>query len=110
MDHSDNEEDEEIRRNNAYTGAVNSIGSVHQRTWYLSLDRENSGFQRVRGPDGFSWERVSRQDKLLGFEPFYVQGRDVERSVVTGRLGPEVLADEGVIGYIPRQGWRPVLE
>ena len=107
--HSDHEEDEEIRRNNAYTGALNSIGSVHQRTWYLALDRESSGFRRKRSPNGTSWERTRDRDDLLGFKPFYVQGRDFERSVITGRLGAEVLADEGVEGYVPRQGWQAVL-
>ncbi|KAG4217152.1 hypothetical protein PC116_g34367, partial [Phytophthora cactorum] len=36
-------EDEQVRRRNAYAGAENSIGSVHQRRWYLSLDREACG-------------------------------------------------------------------
>lgn len=46
----------------------------------------------------------------MGSEPFYVRGPEVERSVVTGRLGREVLEDEGVEGFIPRRGWRAVLE
>lgn len=48
--------------------------------------------------------------ELVGFEPFYVRGPEIERSVVTGRLRREVLEDEGVQGFIPRQGWRAVLE
>lgn len=46
----------------------------------------------------------------MGFEPFYVRGPEVERSVVTGRLAREVLEDEGVEGFVRRRGWRPVLE
>ena len=110
--HSD-DEDHEIRLNNAYTGSINSIGSIHQRTWYVSLDRESSGFQRRRGKDGVLWERKKEQGELLGFVPFlpfFVRGQDAERSVVTGRLGKEVLADEGVIDHVSRAGWRPVLE
>lgn len=37
-------EDEQVRLTNAYPGASNTIGSVHQRRWYLSLDRVGSGF------------------------------------------------------------------
>ncbi|KAF9875676.1 DnaJ domain-containing protein [Colletotrichum karsti] len=36
-------EDETVRMTNAYKGAENSVGSVHQRRWYMSLDREASG-------------------------------------------------------------------
>lgn len=92
-------EDEHVRKTNAYTGAANSIGSVHQRRWYLSLDRAASGLKLERGrwnsPEGY---------------PFSVQGRHVERSVVTGRLGEDVLRDEGVVGFTPRQGWKPVMK
>ncbi len=101
------QEDEEIRRTNAYPGATNSIGSIHQRKWMLSMDREASGFvrtgkgpwQRSRGPDG----------EKLGFEPFFVLGRDVETSIVTGRTAREVLRDEGVVGFKGRMGWRGVV-
>jgi hypothetical protein len=41
------EEDEEVRRVNAYPGAGNSLGSVYQRKWYLSLDRLGSGFYKA---------------------------------------------------------------
>jgi len=34
----------------------------------------------------------------------------VERSVVTGRGAGEVCADEGVVGFVWRRGWRAVLE
>ena len=47
---------------------------------------------------------------MLGFEPFFVQGKEVERSVVTGRTAEEVLLDEGVHGYVGRRGWRAVIE
>ena len=40
-----------------------------------------------------------------GFESFLVRGRDVERSVVTGRLAREVESDEGVQGFVGRSGW-----
>ncbi|EMT61408.1 hypothetical protein FOC4_g10014466 [Fusarium odoratissimum] len=56
-------EDEEVRRTNAYPGASNTIGSVHQR-----------------------------------------------RCVLTGRLGADILQDEGVDKFIQRQGWKPVLK
>lgn len=122
-------EDEEVRRTNAYPGATNSIGSVHQRRWYLSLDREASGFVKRRGEGRVVWEPVVAaaageggvEKKKKGEEgdeiyaprlayPFYVRGVEVERSVVTGRLGCEVLRDEGVVGYVGRKGWRAVLK
>lgn len=107
------DEDETIRLNNAYTGATNSIGSIHQRRWYLSLDRENSGFvpdgRRQDGPK--RWVRRQGGDgEFKGFSKFIVMGRDHERSVVTGRLAKDVLKDEGVEGYVPRGLWRPVTE
>ncbi|KAE8394667.1 DNA polymerase ligase-domain-containing protein [Aspergillus alliaceus] len=106
--------DEQIRINNAYPGATNSIRSVHQRRWFVTLDRVNSGFvaETGSGPAGKRWVRQLDPEtgRLLGFEPFYVWGPDVERSVVTGRLGRDVLEDEGVEGFVPRKGWRAVLE
>ncbi|KAH7027700.1 DNA polymerase ligase-domain-containing protein [Microdochium trichocladiopsis] len=129
-------EDEDVRRTNAYTGAQNSIGSVHQRRWYLSLDREACGFtRRYRGrhegpgKNGkkVEWVRKETRDKGVEAEthghqderddgrdgrldyPFYVRGVDVERSVVTGRRGADILRDEGVVEYVNRQGWRPAL-
>jgi hypothetical protein len=114
--HSDNDVDYQIRKNNAYPGSTNTIGSIHQRRWYLSLDRESSGFEprRVSTGDGGLkriWVRCSDGSAggVRGFEPFYVRGPGVERSVVTGRLGEEVLADEGVQGFVARKGWRAVL-
>ncbi|KAJ5622293.1 hypothetical protein N7528_005525 [Penicillium herquei] len=118
--HSDNETDMQIQVNNAYPGSTNTIGSIHQRRWYLNMDRQNSGFERrnTYQEDRSSgsrtrkriWaRRVGRRNELFGFEPFYVRGPNVERSVVTGRRGQDVLNDEGVEGFIPRQGWRPTL-
>lgn len=116
------DEDESIRANNAYVGATNDVGSVHQRRWFLSVDRRASGFAAVKrkASSGFvqtSWEQTT-EEKLIngmvggasGFERFVVGGRDTERSVVTGRLAREILVDEGVVGYIPRGLWRPITE
>lgn len=111
-------EDAEVRRTNAYPGAVNSIGSVHQRKWFLSLDREECGFVRTKREGKVWWERqeVADEDEKGSNQgqgrlqwPFYVRGPDHERSIVTGRLGAEVLRDEGVVGYVGRKGWRPIL-
>ncbi|KAM0719856.1 hypothetical protein Q7P37_003991 [Cladosporium fusiforme] len=97
------DEDATIRANNAYTGAANTIGSVHQRHWFLSLDRKNSGFSKARsGDDVGRW--------VGGWDPFIVFGRDVERSVVTGRNADEVMADEGVERFMGRKMWRPITE
>lgn len=118
-------EDETVRRENAYPGATNSIESVHQRRWYLSLDREACGFVKRRRAGLVVWEleggsgaqegenRGEEKDKgcegnRLTF-PFYVRGAPVERSVVTGRTGAEVLRDEGVEDFVGRKGWQPVL-
>ncbi|KAI9810176.1 MAG: hypothetical protein M1827_006622 [Pycnora praestabilis] len=125
------QEDEEVRLTNAYPGATNTIGSIHQRRWYLSLDRANSGFDRTRDKHGkVRWvrkavtdsysadngtnergvEKDGAEDELLGFEPFFVRGRDHEVSVITGRSADNVMADEGVEGFVGRKGWKPVLE
>jgi len=108
-------EDHTTRLTNAYPGATNSINSIHQRRWYLSLDRHSSGFVPKYSPSNrpsgrTEWVRRLEGGQLLGFEPFFVRGREVERSVVTGRLAGEVLRDEGVEGYVGRRGWRAVLE
>ncbi|KAL8756703.1 MAG: hypothetical protein Q9199_002749 [Rusavskia elegans] len=105
--------DEQIRLSNAYPGATNSIHSIHQRRWYLSIDRHGSGFTPFVDGDGVRrWVRRRDEDGdgLLGFEPFFVRGRDHERSVVTGRTAEEVMGDEGVEGFEGRKGWRAVLE
>ncbi|KAI0473858.1 DNA polymerase ligase-domain-containing protein [Xylariaceae sp. FL0804] len=121
-------EDAEVRRTNAYPGATNTIGSIHQRRWYASLDRAASGFVRRRRDDGrVVWEqpdgpatrienggndeKEEEEDGGAGRlrYPFHVRGVDAERSVVTGRLGADVLRDEGVEGYVGRRGWLPVL-
>ncbi|KAL3438888.1 DNA polymerase ligase-domain-containing protein [Aspergillus tetrazonus] len=113
----DTDVDFQIRLNNAYPGAVNDIGSIHQRRWFIMLDRAGSGFvpevshtktdfqgkkRWIRGIDKQTGART-------GFDPFYVRGPEVERSVVTGRRGPDVIRDEGVQGFVPRKGWTPVL-
>lgn len=108
----DEAEDATIRATNAYTGATNSVGSVHQRHWFLTLDKNSSGFERkdkkwvparaVTGDDG--------ERKLRGFEPFFVMGADVEESVVTGRTSAEVMTDEDVEGFMLRKMWRAVTE
>ncbi len=41
---------------------------------------------------------------------FVVLGRDVERSIVTGRTAEEVMRDEGVEEFVGRKGWRAVVE
>ena len=108
------ETDYQIRLNNAYPGSINSIGSVHQRRWFITLDRQNSGFTDIpgSGPGKKQWIRRQEDTKAdpVGFEPFYVRGPEAERSVVTGRLAKDVLADEEVEGFVPRRGWRPVLD
>ncbi|KAL9107926.1 MAG: hypothetical protein Q9227_007248 [Pyrenula ochraceoflavens] len=105
------DESEAIRKSNAYPGARNDIGSIHQRRWYLSMDRSRSGFLFSRRNGDVSWIRKRAADGTMeGFEAFNVLGRDVERSVVTGRLAKDVLQDEGVQGYVPRGLWRPVTE
>ncbi|KAH8899382.1 hypothetical protein GQ53DRAFT_741506 [Thozetella sp. PMI_491] len=111
-------EDDEIRRTNAYTGASNTIASVYQRRWYLSLDRSAAGFVKMRKQGGTVWEMgdgcselpgsAEENDSRLNY-PFYVKGPEHERSVVTGRLGQEILRDEGVSDYAGRKGWCPVL-
>jgi len=97
---SDGEEEiESIRANNAYPGSTNSIGSIHQRHWFLTLDRKNSGLRKR--PSG-RWEGA--------WQPFFVLGREEERSVVTGRLADDVMSDEGVERFIGRKMWRPIVE
>ena len=105
-------EQETIRKNNAYPGANNSIGSIHQRQWFLSLDREACGFVKERrGPDSGRWVRKLWADGTLGgFENFHVMGRDSERSVVTGRLAADAMSDAGIKSYAGRKMWRPITE
>ena len=117
-------EDEQVRRTNAYPGATNTIGSVHQRKWYLSLDRAGCGFvekkrrvwqqpvgskhpQSHPGKSGDS-TAASEESCRLSY-PFYVRGSDHERSVVTGRRGTDILRDENVHDFTQRKGWKPVV-
>lgn len=105
------QEDEKVRLTNAYPGATNSINSIHQRKWYLSMDRLASGFTcRTKNDGTKEWVRRGEGDTLWGFEPFFVRGRDYETSVVTGRTADEVMRDEGVEGFTGRKGWRAVME
>lgn len=100
---SDDDEDATIRAGNAYTGATNSIGSIHQRHWFLTLDRRSSGFHKAcNGHEQGQW--------VGSWEPFFVHGRDHERSVVTGRSADEVMEDEGIEKFVGRKMWRPILE
>lgn len=124
-------EDEQVRQTNAYPGASNTIGSVHQRRWYLSLDRPACGFVEKRRSGRSRWEL--RKDEIIVNDdlgrasdseaaevegkgpdrlsfPFYVRGVDHETSVVTGRRGADIMRDEGVQNFIQRKGWKPVLK
>ena len=95
---TDTEEDDQTRDTNAYPGSTNDIGSVHQRRWFLQLDRQNSGFRLdASGRGRATWSG--------GFNPLFVRGRDHERSIVTGRLAREVESDEGLEGFVGRGGW-----
>ncbi|KAF2440339.1 hypothetical protein P171DRAFT_499674 [Karstenula rhodostoma CBS 690.94] len=105
---TDSDEDAQTRLHNAYPGSTNSIGSVHQRAWFILLDRASSGF--VQDTETGKWIRSgsgsgSGRAEGDGFAPFLVLGREVERSVVTGRLAREVEGDEGVEGFVGRTGW-----
>ncbi|KAK3945386.1 putative abc1 domain protein [Diplogelasinospora grovesii] len=109
-------EDEEVRRTNAYPGANNTIGSVHQRRWFVMLDRVGSGFRKTQKGGKTTWEPDPEVQKEKEKEqgprasyPFYVRGPDHERSIVTGRLAADVVRDEGVKDFKHRKGWRAVL-
>lgn len=102
---TDSEEDALTRSQNAYPGSTNSIGSVHQRRWFVLLDRQSSGFECK---DGTWARRVLPNGELGGFVPFVVRGREHERSVVTGRLARDVESDEGCGGYVGRGGWKSI--
>ncbi|KAL5086517.1 hypothetical protein Trisim1_008916 [Trichoderma cf. simile WF8] len=113
------QQDAQVRLTNAYHGASNTIGSIHQRRWYLSLDRRACGFteKRRRGRSSL-WEPPPAEESPFTSEPrpsrfsfpFYVRGPQFEQSVVTGRRGEDVLRDEGVTTFIPRKGWMPVMK
>jgi hypothetical protein len=110
-------EDAEVRRTNAYPGASNSIGSIHQRKWYLSLDREACGLQERREAGKTTWQipcvpeptcQTGNAMQRLRF-PFHVRGVEHERSAVTARTGEDIMRDEGVGKFARRKGWVPVL-
>lgn len=110
-------EDEQVRRTNAYPGAENTIGSVHQRRWFLTLDRPGSGFvkRKVHGKNTWVMDETTETPKDEGEEsrltwPFVIRGSEFERSVVTGRLGNDVLRDEGVTDFKGRKGWRAITD
>ena len=100
---TDSDEDVQTRASNAYPGSVNDIGSIHQRHWFLQLDRQNSGFVLDKTDGGKGTWIKGRNNS--GFDPFFVRGREHERSVVTGRLAKDVESDEGVEGFVGRGGW-----
>jgi hypothetical protein len=75
---------------------TNSIDSVHQRHWFMLLDRTNSGFQKVGG----TWSPAAQNS---GFDPFFTRGANIERTVVTGHTSAKVMADEGVEGFVGRK-------
>jgi hypothetical protein len=102
------EESSTIFATNAYTGATNSIGSIHQRHWFMTLDRVNSGFVKARSGETKGEWVPSGPGK--GFQPFFVQGAEIETSVITGKTSEEIMKDEGVEGFKGRGLWRAVLE
>lgn len=88
---TDSEEDDLTRLNNAYPGSTNTIGSIHQQRWFLLLNRQSSGFCL----ENRKWVRSTKPNGEIGeFDPFVIRGRDVERSVVTGRLTRDIESDE----------------
>jgi hypothetical protein len=103
----DTDEDEDARTwlNNAYPGSTNSIGSIHQRQWFMLLDRASSGFFQDKTSGKCNLKAAAGE----GFVPFFVRGRDYERSIVTGRLAREVESDEGVEGFVGRRGWTGIM-
>lgn len=100
---SDSDEDALIHESNAYPGATNTIGSIHQRKWFVALDRRNSGFRK-------SWSKGDRGRWRGSWEPFFVYGRDHERSVVTGRNADNIMEDGHVEKFVGRKQWRAILE
>lgn len=80
----------------------------------MSLDRRASGFEPVVNADGSGmWRRVGAGRRASGKGDdggFVVLGRDVERSVLTGRTADEVMEDAGAEGFVGRKGWRAVVE
>lgn len=98
----------DIRAQNAYIGALNTIDSVHQRWWFLAMDKVNCGFIKGKTKDGkVSW--TAGDEDVKNKYPFFVKGRDIETSIVTGRKAGDILRDEGVVGFVPRGGWKAPL-
>jgi hypothetical protein len=105
-DEEEDDDDGQTRVNNAYPGSTNSIGSVHQRNWFMLLDRVSSGFVQDAGTG--KWVGKS-EEQGQGFVPFFVRGRDYERSVVTGRVAREVEKNDNVANFKGRNGWVAVM-
>lgn len=105
-------EDDQVRRTNAYPGAPNAVGSIHQPRRYLSLGRSACGFIKTQStsrstrqpaPDVHHAGGRKARDQSSGqlSYPFYICGVDHERSNVTGRRGVDPLNDEGVRDFVP---------
>jgi len=98
----------DIKAQNAYIGALNTIGSVHQRWWFLAMDKSNCGFVKGKTKEGKVLWTPGNEEARKRY-PFFVKGRDIETSVVTGRRAADILFDEGVVGFVPRGGWKAAL-
>lgn len=85
-------ETQSYRLTNAYAGSSNTIGSIPQRTWFLTRKEESE-------------------------DSFVVWGKEYERSVVTGRRAMDVQRDleekDGVAGmkvYQGRRSWEGIYD
>lgn len=104
-----NDASDAIEAANAYPNSSNTVGSIHQRWWFVSMDRANCGFMKEKSGDRkVTWTPKDEETKMK--YPFYVRGREYEMSVVTGRKAEDVLEDEGVVGFVPRGGWKAALD
>jgi hypothetical protein len=73
------------------------------------MDKANCGFVKGKSKDGkVIWSPKDEETRKK--YPFYIRGREYERSVVTGRKAADVLEDEGVVGFVPRGGWKAALD
>jgi hypothetical protein len=98
----DEDETSNIIITNSYPGATNSISSIHQRHWFVTLDKTNSGLVKTKaGPEKGMWVPAPGKS----FKTFFVRGAEVERSIITGRT-----SDEGVEGFLARKMWTAVLD
>ncbi|KIX98537.1 uncharacterized protein Z520_05838 [Fonsecaea multimorphosa CBS 102226] len=95
------DEEASIRRNNAYPGATNSINSIHQRRWFLSLDRAACGF-RPTNQTAFGqkvWERPRLSSSSSSFSSA-AKARDVGAGGEQGQ-GHEEGSAESLGGFHP---------